>query len=402
MTYSDQWTAREVYEAHLRSASRFGPAAPARLERPRPGARIRLGYLSADFCQHSVAHFIEPVLSHHDRSRFEVFCYHNGAREDQVTRRLQACAEHWRSVSEMTDDELEQTIRSDRLDLLVELSGNTDGHRLGVLARRVAAVQVTYLGYPNTTGLSAIDYRITDARADPPGESDRLHVEQLVRLPDSFLCYAPPTLQIGPRTPPYRTNGYVTFGSFNNFPKLSPATLSLWTQILTAIPRSKLLVKSHGLHDPGLRALLLERLRNSGIGPERAVIVPPHADHEGHMRAYGQIDIALDTFPYNGTTTTLDALWMGVPVVTLAGDRHAARVGDSILSALGLPELGARSGAEYVSRTLRLANDPKRLDALAHSLRQRLIGSPLAAGAQFTSRLEQAYLQMVETATATV
>jgi predicted O-linked N-acetylglucosamine transferase (SPINDLY family) len=209
-------------------------------------------------------------------------------------------------------------------------------------------------------------------------------------------------MQIGPRTPPYRTNGYVTFGSFNNFPKLGPATLSLWTQILTALPASMLLVKSHGLHDPGLRALLLERLRSSGIAPERAVIVPPHDDHGAHMRAYGQIDIALDTFPYNGTTTTLDALWMGVPVVTLAGDRHAARVGESILSTLGLPELVARSGAEYVSGTLRLANDPERLDALAHSLRQRLISSPLAAGAQFTSRLEQAYLQMVDAAAATV
>jgi predicted O-linked N-acetylglucosamine transferase (SPINDLY family) len=394
MNYAPDFTAQEVFEAHLRWAQRFANLVrqpPARAAAS-TGRRIRLGYISGDLCQHPVAFFLEPILRHHDRSRFEVFCYHTGRKQDAVTARLKAQSEHWRAVSHLPDPDLERTLREDALDILVDLSGHTEGERLAVLAQRVAPVQATYLGYPNTTGLPAMDYRITDARADPPGEADRLHVEKLVRLPETFLCYAPPREAPEPiRSAPYKSNGRPTFGCFNNFAKISQGCIELWSRILAALPDSKLLIKTQGLQDEGLRALLLQRLEAVGVGRERVEILPPLAEHRQHMAAYNRVDVALDTFPYNGTTTTMDALWMGVPVVTLAGDRHASRVGASILSALGLDRLVARTPDQYVATATELARDAGALSSLGGSLRARLAASVLTDGARFTAQLEEAY-----------
>jgi len=397
MNYATDFTSREIFEAHLRWGERFAdPESRPRVRAaPATGRRVRLGYLSADLCQHPVAFFLEPILRHHDRTQFELFCYYSGRKSDAVTERLKAHSEHWQAVSELPDPDLERALRGDALDILVELNGHTEGERLAVLARRVAPVQVSYLGYPNTTGLRAMDYRITDARADPPGEADRLHVEKLVRLPETFLCYAPPPRPVATRVPPSRTAGHVTFGSFNNFAKINPICVELWTRIVCSVPGATLLIKTQGLQDPGLRDLLLQRFRAAGLDPQRVVVVPPVADHVEHMATYGRVDIALDTFPYHGTTTTMEALWMGVPVVTLAGDRHASRVGVSILRALGLDDLVAYTPDAYVATAVRLAQETSALGRLAADLRARLAGSVLTDGARFTAHLEQAYRKML-------
>jgi protein O-GlcNAc transferase len=398
MNYSEQFSKREVFEEHVKYGERFAkaPATALGASRLPRGHRIRVGYLSPDFWLHSVAHFMVPILSHHDRGRVEVFCYHTGKREDAMTARLRSCAEHWRQTAEMSDEELERTLRADELDILVELTGHSDHHRLTVLARRVAPIQVTYLGYPNTTGVPAIDYRITDARADPPGEAEQLCVEKLVRLPETFLCYAPPAVKVETTAAPVHRNGHVTFASFNNFAKLSPLTIKLWSRILASSPNSRLLIKTRGLQDPGLRALLLQRFLDQGIDRERIKLMPPILDQQEHLQTYTEVDVALDPFPYHGTTTTLEAIWMGVPVVTLEGDRHAARVGASILSCLGLDELVAHSEDDYVQIATRLAGPNSPLDVLRQSLRTRLSESPLTDGARFTAHLEQAYSKMWE------
>lgn len=402
MNYSARWTPREVFEAHVESARRFpqAPRIPVDPAHRRPGHRLRIGYLSGDLCRHPIGYFIEPALQHHDRSRFEVFCYHTRANEDDLSARLRSRADHWRAVAGLSPDDLEKTLRADRLDLLVELSGHSDGHRLAVVARRVAPVQVSYLGYPNTTGLSAVDYRITDARADPPGESEALHTERLVRLPETFLCYAPPFAGEPAALPPVRERGRVTFGSFNNFAKLTAPNIALWAQVLRAVPGATLLIKTGGLQDPGLRKLVLERFRAAGIDGALVELAAPTESLEAHMRSYDRVDVALDSFPYHGTTTTMDALWMGVPVVTLRGDRHASRVSASILHTLGLGELVAASPQEYVRIAQGLALDVDRLQALRSTLRQLVRGSPLMDGERFTRHLEEAYTQMWQTALA--
>jgi predicted O-linked N-acetylglucosamine transferase (SPINDLY family) len=402
MNYEDSLSPREIFETHVK----WGQSLPAAPELPiepahrQPGHRLRVGYLSADFREHAVAYFLEPILRHHDAARIEVFAYHVGRHEDAVTARLKSLVGHWRRpAADVSHDALEQLIRADRLDILVELSGHTDGQRLAVLARRVAPVQVTYLGYPNTTGLPTIDYRLTDARADPPGAADALHVERLVRLLETFLCYAPPTVAALAPLPPCRQRGYVTFGSFNNFAKVSAASVALWSRILLQVPRSKLALKHLALRDPGLQRLLQDRFRAHGVEPERVVVMPPRPAHRDHLDAYAEIDIALDTYPYHGTTTTIEALWMGVPVVTLEGDRHASRVGVSLLHAVGMPELIAHGEDDYVAIAARLAADPGRLERLRHALRPKVERSPLCDGARFTRDLEQAYREMWATAT---
>ena len=393
MNYADCWSAEEIYAAHVRWGERL-VCSPRQLIEPShksPGHRVRIGYLSPDYRQHPIAFFIEAPLRHHDRTRYEIFCYHTDGRVDPMTRRLKALADHWRWMVAPSEQALEQVIREDGIDILVELSGHTEGHQLGVLARRVAPVQVTYLGYPNTTGLAAVDYRVTDARADPPGQADRVHVEKLVRLPQAFLCYAPPE-NVGDVSPsPERRNGFITFGSFNNFAKLSPTVIGLWAKILAAVPGSRLMIKTQGLQDPGLRALFVSLVERAGVDRQRVSIVNPTQSHREHMDAYAQMDISLDTFPYHGTTTTLDALWMGVPVVTLAGDRHASRVGLSILAAVGLTELVAHSPDEYVAIAVGLAANPAKLEELRRGLRARVAQSALTNGKAFTADLEHAY-----------
>ncbi|MDH4228740.1 MAG: tetratricopeptide repeat protein [Nitrospirota bacterium] len=355
---------------------------------PAPERRLTIGYLSPDFRTHAVAFFLENILVHHDRSRFTVCCYSNTAyREDQVTSRLRSLAGHWVDIGRMDAAQAAASIRAERVDILIDLAGNSPHGRLDVMALSPAPVQVTYLGSPMTTGLDAIDYRLTDARADPPGAEAHCS-ETLVRLPGAFLCYRPPRDAPDPAPPPSVQGGHITFGSFNNFPKLNPRLVATWAEVLQAVPNSRMLIKARSVVTRAGRDTLLEWFAHAGIGEDRLELVDMVPVLTNHLDMYRHMDIALDTFPYNGTTTTCEALWMGVPVVVLAGDRHMGRVGVSLLTTLGLEELIAPTQSDYVRIAAALATDPQRLETLRRELRQRVASSPLCNGKTFTGDFE--------------
>lgn len=359
-----------------------------------PERRLRVGYVSGDFRTHSVGFFLSAVFRGHDPSAVEIYCYSGSADEDDLTGFFKSRAAVWRSTVGIGDAELAAIVREDQIDILVDLSGHTHGQRLPVFARRPAPVQVTWLGYPDTTGLKAINYRITDAIADPPGNADRLSSERLVRLPEGFLCYTAPATMPEVAPLPAIGRGFVTFGSFNNLVKVTAGTLDLWAAILKRVPGSRLFLKHKWLGEPDMQARVLNLFERRGVARDRIELSGKLEAHEQHFVAYGGVDIALDTFPYNGATTTCEALWMGVPVITLAGDRHAARVGASILTRVGLKDLVATRPQEYVDIAARLAGDLPALAALRAGLRAQVAGSPLCDGDRFARDLEAAYRVM--------
>ncbi|MEW6330081.1 MAG: hypothetical protein AB1560_01340 [Pseudomonadota bacterium] len=361
-----------------------------------PGRRLKIGYVSSDFRRHSVAWFIEPVLAQHDRERFEVHCYANHFQEDEVTRRIMSHADHWCRIFGTPDEGVADQIRADRIDILVDLNGHTAMNRLLVFARKPAPVQVTWLGYPNTTGLSAMDYRLTDGFADPVGQTGHLHSEKLVRLPECFSCYQPPADAPAVSELPARNKGRVSFGSFNKLNKITPGVMKLWAGILRAVPGSRLILKSTGLGEPAMQQTVRDAFMRREVTPDRIELLGHDPSSAGHLGRYADIDIGLDPFPYNGTTTTCEALWMGVPVVTLAGKVHAGRVGVSQMSNLGLTELIARTPEEYIAITTSLARNLEDLARLRSELRDRLLASPLTDAPRFTRNLEQAYHNMWE------
>jgi predicted O-linked N-acetylglucosamine transferase (SPINDLY family) len=372
--------------------ARISPLDPIELDRD-PLRRLRVGYLSPDFREHSVASFIEPVLKLHDRSRFEVWCYSNLPLPDDTTTRIKAAVDGWRDVDKLSDGETARLIREDRIDILVDLSGHTANSRLAVLAARPALVQMTWLGYPNTTGLRTIDYRITDWVADPAGE-DAYYSEELLRLEGCFLCYRP-----DPNTPevaplPALKSGHVTFGSFNNFSKINPGVLQLWAEVLKQVPGSRLLLKCPALTDTTVRDRVSAALQALGIGAERVELLGHTPTRQEHLALYAGVDIALDTFPYNGTTTTCEALWMGVPVLSLAGKHHAGRVGAALLNAAGLADWLADTPESFVAIAQTMAADVTGLARLRGSLRGQLADSPLCDAADFVRRLEEAMLKV--------
>jgi len=389
---------QQIFEEHVAWASRFTKglgwqAARNAKERQRQG-RLKIGYVSPDFQRHPVAHFIEPVLAAHDREKFQVFCYSNVPYPDDVTRRLQSLCEHWRNISDLSDELAAERMRFDRIDILVDLAGHTGGGRPLLFARKPAPMQVTWLGYPDTTGLAAIDYRLTDAYADPVGHSESFYTESLLRLPAGFLCYEPIADSPEVSAPPSAEADRVTFGSFSHLAKVMPSMIALWARLLDALPQARLMLKSYGLSAESARREVLAQFAQRGIAAERLVLPPPDDSMAGHLARYGEVDIALDSFPYNGTTTTFEALWMGVPVVTLAGKSHVSRVGLSILSRLGLEELVAESPDDYLGKAVALAKDAARRRELRRTLRARLQASPLLDAAAFTRGLEAAYAGM--------
>lgn len=356
---------------------------------------LRVGYLSPDLRSHAVAHFVKPVLAQHDRSRFHVTCYSDVELEDPMTEQLRALAQAWRRTTWQKNEELAKQILNDRIDILVDLAGHTSGgSRMLLFAAKPAPVQVAWLGYPNTTGLAAMDYRFTDAIADPPGETERLHTEKLVRLPEGFLCYGAPSESPPVGGLPQLKAGHVTFGCFNNLSKLTPSVLELWAQLLARVPRARLALKSFGLAGESVRQELRERFAALGVAAERLELLSPEPSFTAHLARYGAIDIGLDTFPYNGTTTTCEALWMGVPVITLAGKTHVSRVGSSILHRVGLGELVAHSTAEYLQTAARLAADAGRLAELRAGMRALMRTSPLLDAPGFTRHVEASYRAM--------
>jgi protein O-GlcNAc transferase len=395
--YDHTMTPEALFAEHLRFAERYGkPEAGATIHvnDRSPDRPLRVGYVSPDFRDHSVTHFIEPLLTHHDRRQVEVFCYAHEYSPDEITERLRKLNLTWRQIQKLSDNQAAQLVRDDRVDILVDLAGHTAHNRLLVLTRRPAPVQVTYLGYPDTTGLCEVDYRLTDAFADPPGRADALHAERLVRLPRTAWCFqpqpdAPPVNEL-----PARSSGWVTFASFNAAMKISPPTIELWAALVKRVPNARLLIKAVAFLDDSTMYRLGEQFAAQGLNREQIILNRPHLEKAEHYAMYQAVDIALDPPTYNGTTTTCEALWMGVPVVTIAGDRHATRVGVSLLNSVGLPELVASSPEEFLDVAASLAGDLDRLAALRQGLRERMRNSPLMDAAGFARDVEHAYRAM--------
>jgi len=349
---------------------------------------LRVGYVSGDFRQHPVGQFFEPLLDRHDRTQIESFCYAKVGRPDELTSRLQARADHWISISALDEAAAAERIRADRIDLLIDLAGHTNGGQMLLFARRPAPVQISWLGYPHWTGLDAIDYRLSDRIADPP---DQGATERIEYLDGGFLCYRPPLDAAAVTPPPARSKGRVTFGSFNNLAKLNDGILARWAAILHAVPDSSLLLKAKPLVELPVQDRYRSIFARLGIGPERLDLRAATLSPVDHLALYGEIDIALDPEPYNGTTTSCEALWMGVPVITLAGTRHASRVGASLLTDLHLTELIAADADAYVGLAAALALDIDRLEELRAGMRARMRASSLMDAERFARSMEAAY-----------
>lgn len=355
-----------------------------------PARKLRIGYVSPDLREHPVGRFLLPLLAAHDRRSFEVFCYADVHDPDAVTERLRGHVAGWRSTVGLSDEQVAQTIREDRVDILVDLAMHMANNRLPLFARRPAPVQVTYLAYCSTTGMDTIDYRLTDPFLDPLGAEDGCYSERSMRLPETYWCYQPgvPTPEVS--FLPALAAGRVTFGCMNNFCKVTPEVLATWARLLRAVPRSTLVLHAHeGSHRERVRV----QLARDGVAAEQLRFVG-YMPLVKYFEWYQSIDIGLDPFPYPGGTTTCDALWMGVPVVTLAGQSAFSRSGLSLLSNLGLPELVARSPEQYIQIAAGLARALPRLVELRATLRQRMSGSPLMDPARFTRNVESAYRSM--------
>ena len=351
--------------------------------------------MSADLRTHSVAWFLLPLLEAIDRVRFEVHCYPNSAKADTMTQRLRAASAGWHPIDALDDAAAARQVRDNRIDLLIDLSGHSAGQRLGLFARRAAPTQATWLGYPNTTGLPAIDFRLVDTVTDPDEDAAQaLASERLLRIPGCFVCYGPP-----PEAPPVEarraagSDGPIVFGSFNNLQKISATTLDLWSAVLAAEPDSLLALKAGSLEQPGVQTRLQQAVAARGIDPARLRFLPRDTDVAGHLARYGGIDVALDTFPYHGTTTTCEALWMGVPVVSLAGDWHASRVGASLLAAAGCAQDCATDPDGYVAAALHAAGIARADPAARLRRRERLAASLLLDRARFATHFAEAITQ---------
>jgi predicted O-linked N-acetylglucosamine transferase (SPINDLY family) len=398
--YQPSSTARTIFAECARWADRYAAAPQGAVKshgNPRdPGRRLKIGYVSPDFKLHAVAFFFLPLLLRHDRAGFEVYCYAQVSASDRTTAYLRKHADHWRNICGMTDPQAARMIREDQIDILIDLALHTADNRLGVFALKPAPVQVTYLAYCSTSGMKAIDYRLTDPQLDPPGDGLEYYSEESVYLPETYWCYQPPVATPDPTAPPAMSAGspgspgYVTFGNLNNFCKASATAVETWCELLRSVPNSRIvLYAKQGSH----RQRLLEEMAARGVDASRVRFEGLQGLGK-YFAVYQGIDIGLDPFPYNGGTTTCDALWMGVPVVTLAGATAVGRAGAILLTNVGLPELIARTPAEYVKIAKDLAGDLPRLAGLRRSLRRRMLASPLMDAPRFARNIESAYRAM--------
>jgi protein O-GlcNAc transferase len=375
-----------------RHADPLSPGASPYPNEPDPERRLRIGYVSPDLRAHPVGQILRAVLAAHNRTHVEIFCYANCRRADLVGAELAAAADHWRGLLHLGDGAAAEVIRADQIDILVDLAGHTADNRLLMLARKPAPVQALWLGYFDTTGMASMDYIIGDHHVCPVGD-EPFYTERLIRLSDSFFCYSPALACPNIAPLPLLSRGFVTFGSFNNLAKITPEVVALWAAILCAVPGSRICLKYFGLDAADARYRYLAMFAEHGVTADRITLLgkTPLA---AHLATYAQIDIALDPFPYNGGMTTLDALWMGVPVISLAGHQFVGRMGASVLSAAGLADLIAQSAEEYVAKAISLADDPERLARLRGGLREQMAQSPLCDGARFARSLEAAYREM--------
>lgn len=397
--YAPDFDPEETYREHKKWGDAY-QASVVQYRRPYHRDRdlkrpLRIGYISGDFKLHSVSLFFEHVYNHHDHEQFQIHCYSNVPKPDVVTERMREKADVWHDISKISSDfDVATLIHEDKVDILVDLAGHTGYSRLQVLALKPAPIQATYLGYPNTTGLSLVDYRITDSYADPPALTDGFHTEKLIRLPKSFLCYNP--IDAFPQVSelPALSSGVVTFGCCNNPTKITPNVIEVWSNILRQLPQSRLLLKNQRYTDSSVREIFWNYFESYGVGRDQVVLVGDRQGFTEHFQIYNEMDIGLDPFPYNGTTTTCETLWGGVPVVVLAGNAHVCRVGVSILSNVGLPDLIGETPDDYVQIAVDLARDLPRLRELRHNLRSLMEASPLRDPQAHARALERAYRQM--------
>jgi len=395
LPYGGRHDPAEILALHRQWAARHADVRPL-LHAPAvgdPDRRLRIGYVSPDFRRHAVATFLEPIVTAHDRSRVEVFCYSNVQVPDPVTARFAGLADGWREISHLNDDAAATLVRQDAIDVLVDLTGHVARNRLKLFARRPARVQVTYLGYYATTGLATIDYRLTDAWVDPPG-AEAHYTEVPYRLPEGWLCFQPPDDAPPVSELPCIDAGHVTFGSFNSLAKITPQVIDRWSAVLTGVPGSRMVMKDLALRDAATCDQVRERFATRGVAPQRLDLIGWTQTRASHLALYQGIDLCLDTFPYAGGTTTCEALWMGLPVVTVAGDCYVSRFGVSILSQVGLGELIAPDLEEFVTTAIALAHDPQRLAEMRRQCRPRMADSSLCQPEAFVRQLEEAYRRM--------
>ncbi len=357
--------------------------------------RIRLGYLSRDFRRHAVASFFLPIIKHANRDRFEIHCYYDHNIEDDITATIKSHCECWHPVHDLDNEALTKKILNDKIDVLVDLVGYAGHSRMDVFSRRAAPVQISYLGYANTTGLSQMDFRFTDEYSDPPNTTESLHTENLIRIKDGFLCYEPDASVPEVDNAPHTTNGYVTFGSFNVHQKVRQEMLDIWCQILQRIPGSRMLFKNRAYKSQALRENIISRFRRANVDDKRISFAVMDPDIRSHLKTFGKIDVHLDTYPYNGTTTTCDALYMGVPSITLSGPNHRSRVSGSILKQAGLDRFIASTTEEYVEKAVSISSEPSQLVALREQLRDRMRACQLMNPEGFVKNLENAFFQAI-------
>ena len=386
------YSARDVYQRHREFARRFEqpllPLQRAHPNDPDPDRRLRVGYVSPDFRSNVVAHYVEPILRNHDRTRFEVRCYFTGAIRDDLTGRVSSMVDHWHDVHALSDDEIAELMRSHGIDVLVDLCGHGPGNRILLFARKPAPVQINYLDYSATTGLESIDYRLTTEACDPTGRAEQYYSEKLYRLPRTYWTYNPSVrLPISPL--PMKSNGYATFGSFNLYYRITAEVLQVWARLLQSVPRSRLLIV--GVAQGSTQEALLGVMRGAGVAPER-ILAHDVVSYQRYHELMSSVDIALAPFPYNGATTMLDCLWNGLPVVAMQGrETFYSRMGDSLLGELGLARLSASDEGDYVRIAAALAGNPAELATLRATLRQKMDESAMRDFPGFTRELESAY-----------
>lgn len=398
LNYSSDISPQEIFQEHVKIASSIENRNKYRFAKNnviKKRDKIKVGYVSPDFRRHSVGYFIIPVFECHNRDIFEVFCYSDVRNQDTFTESIKKASDYFFDCVEMTDEALYSQIRAHEIDILFDLAGHSGYNRLTMFSMRPAPIQITWIGYPNTTGLKTMDYRIVDHYTDPIGMTEFLNSEQLIRMPECFLCYSPPTNPPEVVDAPFKKNGFITFGSLHNLSKINDFTINLWAKSLNIHRDSKMIIKSKTLIDDKVRERFIKRFKERGIDENRLILMPYIKSYKEHLEIYNLIDISLDCFPYNGTTTTFESLLMGVPVVSLAGNSHVSRVGMSILTNLALKEFVAKSEEEFFSVISHLLSRPNHLSNIRNNLRRILMNSNLTNKKNFTNNLEKLLMELL-------
>jgi len=394
LNYDPDASQKDIYAQSCQWWIQHGRSVAGRLDHANnrdPDRRLKIGYVSADFRRHPVGFFFLPLVRAHDPGGFEVFCYTDLKQPDELTDQIKTAADHWCSTLGLSDNDMAEKIQADQLDILIDLAGHTAHNRLLVFASKPAPLQVNWLGYVNTTGLESMDYRITDNIVDPVEEGNYLHSEKIIRLQNGFFCFAPPQKSPPLGDLPARQRGHITFGSFNKLTKINKGVIALWSQIMHQLPGSRLRLMAKPLADAPTRDRYFTLFQANGIPSNRIEMITYTPSYYDYLNQYAQIDISLDPFPHNGHTTTCDSLWMGVPVITLHGDRYASRMGASILTRLKLEGFVAETKEAYLQKAVKLATNLDTLQELRAGMRKQITASPIYDAKRFAAEMESIY-----------